>query len=392
MICERCRTEFFSPGTWTKLRDGHKFDILHWACEAPEQNNCTICSTILKDTIAALPASPTTSGFVTDEQSVRRWRQNVKIWPQLPVKAERRIGRLSFIVGPCSANFTFQDGTTYNAISLKARLFIMSPTPRGTEKPSSTLGFSTQSEKSIRQAKAWLQACNDGHEHVECGTMARSQMQRMQSSGENVFVPTRLLDVGTIDNPEIRLVGDTHKAKVRGPYTTLSHMWGIPMGDRFALTNSNYDQFCKRIDETDPKLTLTFKQGMQVTRRIGVRYLWIDSICINQGDDADFVRESKKMEEIYRNSYCNIAAVDSENGSQGLFRNRSPGDLPPDIVEFDGRKYTLLRPDFWDQQVLQSPLYSRGWVLQGTLASLHSGINADNRRTNVDTTNPTLHT
>jgi hypothetical protein len=84
--------------------------------------------------------------------------------------------------------------------------------------------------------------------------------------------------------------------------------------------------------------------------------------------------------------------VDSENGSQGLFRNRSPSDLPPDIVEFDGRTYTLLRPDFWDQQVLKAPLYTRGWVLQGTLASLHDEINADNCRTNVDTTNPPLHT
>jgi hypothetical protein len=96
-----------------------------------------------------------------------------------------------------------------------------------------------------------------------------------------------------------------------------------------------------------------------------VRYLWIDSVCINQGDHDDFVRESKTMEEIYRNSYCNIAAVDSKNGSQGLFRKRSPGDLPPDIVKFDGRDYTFLRPDLWDQQVLSGPLYSRGWVLQG---------------------------
>lgn len=137
------------------------------------------------------------------------------------------------------------------------------------------------------------------------------------------------------------------------------------MGERFALNNDNYDQFCKRIDEDDPKLTLTFRQGMQLARRIGVRYVWIDSICINQADTADFERESTKMEEIYRNSYCNIAAVDSENGSQGLFRRRSPQDLPPDIVAFDGRQYTLLRPDFWEQQVLSGPLYARGWVLQG---------------------------
>lgn len=365
MICERCRAEFFVPNSWDKLRNGQKSDILSWACELPEHDNCTICSTILKDTLTALSTSLASAGSLTSKQTPINWKREVQSWPRLPVKVERRIGRLSFIVGPCSGDFNFQDGVLFTAISLKARLFIMSPRPHGSGKILSTLGSSTDSEESIQQAKDWLQACNGSTEHTECGIMAQNQARRSQPSGEALFVPTRLLDVGTIANPWIRLVGDTHKERVQGPYTTLSHMWGIPMGDRFQLTNENYDQFCQRIDETDPKLTLTFRQGIQVTRRIGIRYLWIDSICINQGDPDDFVRESTKMEEIYRNSYCNIAAVDSENGSHGLFRTRSPKDLPPDLVEFGGRNYTLLRPDFWDNEVLSGPLYSRGWVLQG---------------------------
>jgi hypothetical protein len=365
MICERCRAEFFAPGTWTTLRSGQRFDILQWACEVPELKHCTLCSTVLKDTIAALYTSQNTTDALSKNQPTRDWQRDVKVWPQLPVKVERRTGRLSFIVGPSSADFILQDGSNFNAISLKARLFIMSPRPRESEETSINLGSSTESEESIQQAKNWLQACNSSPEHAECAFMARNQTRRSQGSGEDLFVPTRLLDVGTIENPKIRLVGNTKKEGVQGPYTTLSHMWGIPMGDRFQLTNENYEQFCQRIDIADPKLTLTFRHGMEVTRRIGVRYLWIDSICINQGDDADFVRESTKMEEIYRNSYCNIAAVDSENGSQGLFRSRSPEDLPPDIVKFDGRSYTFLRPDLWDQQVLSGPLYSRGWVLQG---------------------------
>ena len=367
MICEHCRAEFFAPGTWRTLRSGQKFDILQWACELPEHKHCTLCSTVLEDTVAALNTSQITTDTLVKKQSTRDWQREVKIWPQLPVKVERRIGRLSFIVGPYSADFILQDGSMYSGISLKARLFIMSPRPHGSEDSSASLGNSTESEESIQQAKNWLQACNSSPDHAECAFMARNQTRRSQGHGEDLFVPTRLLDVGTIEIPEIRLVGDTKKEGVQGPYTTLSHMWGIPMGDRFQLTNENYEQFCQRIDITDPKLTLTFRHGMEVTRRIGVRYLWIDSICINQGDDDDFVRESTKMEEIYRNSYCNIAAVDSENGSQGLFRPRTPGDLPPDIVKFDGRSYTFLRPDLWDQQVLSGPLYSRGWVLQGKL-------------------------
>jgi hypothetical protein len=372
MICERCRAEFFALGTWKKLRDGQKFDVLQWACEVPEHRECTICSTVLEDTVATLSASSATTGTVVKKHVIKDWRRQVKIWPQLPVKIERRTGRLSFIVGPCSVDFSLQDGTTCTAIGLKARLFIMSPRPHGSENVTGTLGSGTDSNESIQQAKDWLQACNSSAEHSECAFMAQNQARRSHPSGASLFVPTRLIDVGTIAKPSIRLVGNTKQEVVQGPYTTLSHMWGIPMGDRFQLTNENYAQFCERIDEADPKLTLTFRQGMQVTRRIGVRYLWIDSVCINQGDDDDFVRESTKMEEIYRNSYCNIAAVDSENGSQGLFRRRSPQDLPPDVVKFDGRSYTLLRPDLWDQQVLSGPLYSRGWVLQGKLAVVQS--------------------
>jgi len=393
MICERCRTAFFAPGTWKTLRTGQRFDILQWACELPKDKDCTLCSTVLKDTLAALSTSQTTTENLEKELNARDWRHEVEIWPQLPVKIERRTGRLSFIVGPCSADFGLKDGSTYSAVSLKARLFIMSPRPRGSEKASNTRGSSTESEQSIQQAKDWLQACNNSPEHAECAFMARNQTSRGQPSGESLFVPTRLLDVGTIDQPEIRLVADTKQEGVQGPYTTLSHMWGIPMGDRFQLTNENYSQFCQRIDITDPKLTLTFRHGMEVTRRIGVRYLWIDSICINQGDDADFVRESTKMEEIYRNSYCNIAAVDSENGSQGLFRSRSPEDLPPDIVKFDGRSYTFLRPDLWDQQVLSGPLYSRGWVLQGKIycSCLTVEITDHTLRTHANPPNPALH-
>lgn len=365
MICERCRTAFFSPGTWTQLRAGTKFDILRWACQGPDRINCTVCSTVLRDATTALSEYLAPSIAGRNSLKGKDLMQHVEVWPLLPVKAERRVGRLSLIVGPSSAEFALRDGTRHSSISLKARLFIMSPMPRGSMTSLGNLGNSTDGEEAVQQAKTWLQACNDGQGHTECANLARNQMRRRQGDGDAVFVPTRLLDVGTVDKPEIRLVGNTQKEQVRGPYATLSHMWGIPMGDRFALNNDNYEQFCKRIDEKDPKLTLTFKQGMQLARRIGVRYLWIDSICINQQDTADFERESTKMEEIYRNSYCNIAAVDSENGSQGLFRQRSPEDLPPDIVDFDGRKYTLLRPDFWEQQVLSGPLYTRGWVLQG---------------------------
>lgn len=71
MICEPCKIEFFSPGTWSTLRSGKKFDILHWTCE--EQNDCTVCSTVWKDTIATLSECLIKSEAVTDGQGARNW-------------------------------------------------------------------------------------------------------------------------------------------------------------------------------------------------------------------------------------------------------------------------------------------------------------------------------
>ena len=78
------------------------------------------------------------------------------------------------------------------------------------------------------------------------------------------------------------------------------------------------------------------------------------------------------MEQVYRNSFCNIAAADSENGAGGLFRQREARDVLPAIVDPDGvspildkRRWVIVRGDLWEQGLLVKPLYRRGWVYQG---------------------------
>lgn len=42
-------------------------------------------------------------------------------------------------------------------------------------------------------------------------------------------------------------------------------------------------------------LPATFQDAVDFTRRLGLQYIWIDSICIIQGDEADWARESSLM-------------------------------------------------------------------------------------------------
>jgi len=78
------------------------------------------------------------------------------------------------------------------------------------------------------------------------------------------------------------------------------------------------------------------------------------------------------MEQVYRNSFCNIAAADSESGAGGLFRQREARDVLPASLDPDGvshvlgkRRWVVVRGDLWDQGLLEKPLYKRGWVYQG---------------------------
>jgi len=69
------------------------------------------------------------------------------------------------------------------------------------------------------------------------------------------------------------------------------------------------------------KLPKSFRDAIQITRRLGYEYIWIDSLCIIQDDPADWERESAKMAEIYENAVLTIAVSDAVDSLRGCFRH-----------------------------------------------------------------------
>jgi len=57
------------------------------------------------------------------------------------------------------------------------------------------------------------------------------------------------------------------------------------------------------------KLPTVYRQAIDIALQLGVQYLWIDSLCIIQDDEADWLRESSRMFDIYRNALFNIGAT-----------------------------------------------------------------------------------
>ena len=132
-------------------------------------------------------------------------------------------------------------------------------------------------------------------------------------------LPTRLIHIGYgTEDVRLCLTKDLPGGDVQ--YLTLSHCWG-KIAMPVVTTKENVDQMLKRIPVQ--ALTKTLQDAIVITRRIGLRYLWIDSLCILQGDHDDWLNEAAFMGHFYAGGFLNIVACDAPDGTTGCFFDRS---------------------------------------------------------------------
>lgn len=115
---------------------------------------------------------------------------------------------------------------------------------------------------------------------------------------------------------------------MQGSYATLSHCWGDVVLTKLLL--SNFDDMMISIDEGN--LPLTFREAIATVRELGIRYVWIDSLCIIQDSIADWQRESASMTQVYRNAICCLAATGAQDSTQGLYLARDGPQALPQIT------------------------------------------------------------
>lgn len=186
----------------------------------------------------------------------------------------------------------------------------------------------------------------------------------MQKLNERKALPKRLLDLGPgLSNFSIRLFEPD--ADFIEPYMTLSHRWG-----RVQLTSTTKSNKMERYEEIKlEELPKTFLDAVKITRCLGVRFLWIDSLCIVQDDPEDWEVEASQMASIYEGSYLTIAATSSRDSRGGCIIE-APGFSRVDTRAEKGKsiyvRQTPLEVDLnrahleikgdWNQ--LQNPLVS----------------------------------
>ncbi|KAH8776642.1 hypothetical protein F5883DRAFT_545185 [Diaporthe sp. PMI_573] len=61
------------------------------------------------------------------------------------------------------------------------------------------------------------------------------------------------------------------------------------------------------------------QDAVTICRRLCVRYIWVDALCIIQEDLQDWIEESVKMCSVYTNAVCTISAAHADGVNGGIF-------------------------------------------------------------------------
>ncbi|KAH8687919.1 heterokaryon incompatibility protein-domain-containing protein [Tricladium varicosporioides] len=141
-----------------------------------------------------------------------------------------------------------------------------------------------KSPAGIAGIQNWLQMCEKYH--PQCHTPPTA------------VLPTRVIDVGPKDGSQVPKLILTNGAK--GSWVALSHCWGKV--HIITTTTETITSMMEGISNLPP----TFQDAVYLTRQLGLRYLWIDSLCILQDSKEDWMKESATMGRVYQDSYLSI--------------------------------------------------------------------------------------
>ncbi|KAE8416392.1 hypothetical protein BDV36DRAFT_297086 [Aspergillus pseudocaelatus] len=95
-----------------------------------------------------------------------------------------------------------------------------------------------------------------------------------------------------------------------------------------------------------------------------IHYIWIDALCIIQHEVTDWLKESKKMQDVYSHSTLTLALAQAGNPTQTCFQGYSPWSTPPFEVGNtralgDCNCWTAISCDYFDDAPYELPLWHR---------------------------------
>ena len=213
--------------------------------------------------------------------------------------------------------------------------------------------------------------------HSSVGNLGRLLMKPDQIDFEWIRERMRLCDerdlgkldyehtvnLRVIDVDRMCIVDLEHGAR----YVTLSYTWGNITQLNLLKNNEAFFRaggLGRRIKEI-PK---SIRDSIELVRRIGERYIWVDALCIIQDDPVDFREQISEMGNIYKNSILTICVCCGEDANYGL-PGMEPGTRKTkQVFKFVGN--LILGNAMCDSETMEGAKWdTRGWTLQEKVLS-----------------------
>ncbi|KAG0627294.1 hypothetical protein M758_2G189500, partial [Ceratodon purpureus] len=227
----------------------------------------------------------------------------------------------------------------------------------------------------VGRFKGWISDCCDASKSQphDCGkrthTDGNGQCTIMDQIGEFMVLDgLRLIDV------ERMCVVDVQNDV---SYTALSYVWGLYQKLMPKLTTENLVSFRKKDALKRLILPATIADAIELTKRLGYAYIWIDSLCIVQGDELDERYFIPQMDVIFGCAVVTIVAAAGNSADAGL-----PGINMPrtrEQVTFNVKGISLVRTldpeqsrkgnSSFNGYLKESQWCKRGWTFQEKLLS-----------------------
>jgi hypothetical protein len=223
-----------------------------------------------------------------------------------------------------------------------------------------------ESEKAYDLIASWYATCRLEHDVCDARKHTRG--------------PRRLLYIGQESmgsSDTIRLV----ECDITAPpgYIALSHSWGS--GEHKPLETRKHNIEEHKIGIQTVALSRTFRDAVAVGRRLGEKYLWIDSLCTVQDDGQDRASDISRMQAIYEGAALTISAMSARDGRGGCWIPRKRVfDLPLENgrsirlafhrrIEWAFQHASFLSSQDYSDLDTQYPLATRKWALQERVLS-----------------------
>lgn len=215
----------------------------------------------------------------------------------------------------------------------------------------------------LQLVKRWLYSCEQWH--TETGCCAKHEPLNS----------TPLLRVIDVRKGCLAYISPSSR------YFALSYVWGqvktltMTEGNRAAL---ELDGSLSTRSSECPK---TIRDAMDLVRRLGERYLWVDALCITQDSDGEKTVLLRQMDKIYGNAYLTVVAASGDNADCGLpgISDDCPRAVTQTVVSYgENRRFAISQPPFANQlsqnhndgpEDKQCTWNRRAWTLQERLLS-----------------------